>query len=362
MAGPIPVKHASPSYSLLSQPMDEAALLFATGQPDAAIRILNTALSTSLPHTTELERRVWQMLLELHEAQGQRTEFDGAALAYAQRFETSPPQWRPSLPASKMIAHEPAAESSLVLALRDRLDASAQASFSQWQQRATTATRVTLDLAPATAVDLAGCQLLLALLADWQQRGLQVDLRPCDGLLAMLRALIQSGRRDEDDAGWRLLIELLRVAADVERYEDACLAYSLTYEMSPPAAPPPAINDPDIPGRRQAGTLASRHPPLKRGFASATAFPLPEVITLPIDPLLAALRAHAQQQAADPVLALDASRLRRIDFHAAANLQASMAELAAGKPVEWQGVSFLVSTLLQLTSGSAMPGIINRKP
>ncbi len=357
-------RQAGTADSMLSQHMDEAALLFATAQPDAAIRVLSKALGAAQPGPTERERRAWYMLLELHEALSQRAAFDGTALAYAQRFETSPPQWRSPVPAPKMIAQEHAANARLVLALRDRLDAGAQASFAQWRQRSAAATRVTLDLASVTAVELDGCRRLLALLADWQQRGLRVELRPCDTLLAMLRERIQSGRRDEDDAGWRLLIELLRLAGDVERYEDACLAYSLTYEMSPPAAPPPVINDHDLfsANRSQGGAPASRHPPVTQGVPSSAAFRLPEIIDLPIDALLIALRVHAPQQDENPVLALDASCLQRIDFHAAAPLQSAMTELAAGKPVEWQGVSFLVSTLLQLTSSSTMPGIINRKP
>lgn len=351
--------------TLLSQRMDEAALLFATDQPEAAARLLDTLLVTPLPYATDTERRAWWMLLELHEAQGQQDGFDRTALAYAQRFEASPPQWPSRSAAPQMIAREPQAAAPLVLRLRDRLDASAQAVMTQWQQCSATVTELTLELAPVNAVDLAGCHLLLAVLADWQQRGMQVDLRPCAAMLTMLRELIQSGRRDEDDAGWRLLIELLRLAGDVERYEDACLAYSLTYEMSPPAAPPPVISDrsPYSADPRSAATQATHRHPAKPGAVTSAAFPLPEIITFPIDPLLVPLRAHVRQSGANmPSLVLDANRLQRIDFHAAGPLQSSLAELVAGKPVEWQGVSFLVSTLLQLTSSSAMPGIINRKP
>ena len=99
------------------------------------------------------------------------------------------------------------------------------------------------------------------------------------------------------------------------------------------------------------------------GLTTSLAFTLPELVTMPIDGLLVALRAHMRQSAASTqALVLDAQRLQRIDFHAASALQASLTELAAGKPVEWQGVSFLVSTLLQLTCGNAMPKIINRQP
>lgn len=339
--------------ALLSQHIDEAALLFATEQPDAAAGLLSAALATPQPLASEVERRAWWLLLELHQARGQQADFDRAALAYAQRFEASPPQWTAPHEEPQLQVRESAPAAPLLLSLRGALTADAQPTLLQWRQRSATATDINLDLAHVTAVDLAGCHLLLDLFADWLQQGTRVQLRACDGIRAMLHAFIQSGRRDADDAGWRLLIELLRLAGDVERYEDACLAYSLTFEMSPPAAPPPVCIDRDW---SAAGTSPAT-------VSGTTAFALPEVITMPIDPVLVALRAHVRQ-AGDgmPALVLDARRLQRIDFHAASILQSALAELAAGKPVEWQGVSFLVSTLLQLTCGSAMPGIINRMP
>ncbi len=372
---------------LLAQYIDEAALLFATEQPDAAARLLSAALETRLHEASEIEQRAWWMLLELHQARGQQGDFDRAALAYAQRFEASPPQWTALHEEPQLRVRDSTPAAPLLLSLRGALSADAQPTLLQWRQRSATTNDINLDLAQVTSVDLAGCHLLLDLFSDWQQRSTCVQLRACDSLRVMLHALIQSGRRDADDAGWRLLIELLRLAGDVERYEDACLAYSLTFEMSPPAAPPPVANDPS---KLASGTRAThRHRTGSGAGAGAisgtskaasaganagsgarpapanatTAFALPEVITMPIDPVLVALRAHVRQAGADmPALVLDAHKLQRIDFHAASVLQSALTELAAGKTVEWQGVSFLVSTLLQLTCGSAMPGIINRMP
>ncbi len=373
----------------LARQLDEAALLYATEQAEAAISVLHAALAMPLPPATDAEQRAWWMLLELHEALGQQTAFDRTALAYAQRFETSPPQWRPRATGAAIHQRDvhtrdaptraiPTAPSPL-LRLQGSLDAGVEAMLAQWQRQHPMATELTLDLASVTAVALPGCHSLLSMLEACQQRGIRVQLRPCEAILTLLRTLIQSGRRDDDDAGWRLLIELLRLAGDVERYEDACLAYSLTYEVSPPAvavpanvpaAAPATINDqhlsagPPAAGRDAAtnATRADRHATKARP-ASHTAFVLPDTITLPVDGLLVALRAHVRHAAADaPALVLDARGLQRIDFHAAAALQASLVELAAGKPVEWQGVSFLVSTLLRLSCGNTMPGIINRKP
>ncbi len=366
--------HPVTPAALLSQHIDEAALLFATGQPDAAISLLQSAVAQPTPSAPELEQRAWWMLLELQQAMNRPTEFDRIALAYAQRFEASPPQWRatarsastsspPAISATSAstaattTAAGMAGTSTGTLMLRGMLDASTQSQLSGWRQRHPDATELMLDLSRATAIDLAGCNALLSMLAQCQQQCMRVRLYHGDLMLRLLRELIQAGRRDADDAGWRLLIELLRLTGDTERYEDACLAYSLTYEVSPPSALAPAIG-----GNADGGALTMALPARELPYAAPAAFILPASIAMPIDSLLAALRSHLQRHATATALVLDASRLLHIEFHAASPLQRALAQLAAGKTVEWRGVSFLVSTLLQLTSDSAMPGIINRKP
>ncbi len=242
----------------------------------------------------------------------------------------------------------------MVKVLRGPLDDSAQPLLAQWRQQAAAGAgqELDLDLGPVTAVDLAGCHALLELLAHWHLHGVRVRLHSCEGLLAMLRESTQAAPPDGnggDDASWELMIELLRLAGDVARYEEACLAYSLNFERSPPVAAAPA-------------TPATPTPFERRTFASP-AFLLPALISLPVDPLLAALQAHAQQAGlAGDSWVLDASGLSRIDFHAVSPLLEGMSRLAGGKTVEWRGVSFLVSTLLHLTRGKLAPRIINRKP
>ncbi len=413
----LPGQTASPLRSL-AQRIDEAAILFATGQDDAAACLLHDALALPLPQPTALENQAWRMLLALHEATGRQSDFDHVALAYAQRFETSPPQWRlprsvtaietpsgpdlaargehhfrldsrsegrfdkgldnrsdnrsviwpdipPGITAAMPRTDTRAATAPALLALRGRLDASVTTSLARWRQTAVSGpasgpiteagAEITLDLSAVNAVDLEGCRALLTVMEAWRKDHRPVRLRPCERLLQGLRELIKAGRRDADDAGWLLLIELLRVAGDVERYEDACLAYSLTYEMSPPVAPSPVPSP--------ASTQIAVSAPILHG-ASCPAFVLPEHIALPVDPLLSRLRAHAGHAlvAQQALLVLDAGRLQRVAFHAAHPLLAGIAQLAGGKPVEWREVSVLVSTLLTLTAGDVAPRIINRKP
>jgi len=151
----------------------------------------------------------------------------------------------------------------------------------------------------------------------------------------MLRATVQQGRREDDDAAWRLLIELLRISGDEVGYEDACVAYCLTYELSPPA-------------------------PLGLVISAGEAVPdllLPEQIRYPVDDLLERLRASAKALEA---IVLNGRQLRLIEFNAAAPLLAGVADLAQGKTVEWRAMPHLVSVLLQLISGDRKLQISHR--
>jgi hypothetical protein len=67
-------------------PVDEAAILYASGQSDMAERLLTNILPKG-------DRRAWHMLFDLYAIQNREKEFERLALAYAMRFETSPPVW-----------------------------------------------------------------------------------------------------------------------------------------------------------------------------------------------------------------------------------------------------------------------------
>lgn len=81
----------------LSQCIEEAAILFASEQPDAALALLSNAITT--PTGEAQDQLAWWMLFDLCQLGDRQAEFEQLALAYASRFETSPPQWN-----SKMMS------------------------------------------------------------------------------------------------------------------------------------------------------------------------------------------------------------------------------------------------------------------
>lgn len=314
----------------IEQHIIEASILYANRQPKAAASLLLDAVA--LPNHHGAEPTAWQMLLELASLDRDKAGFEQLALRYAERFETSPPQWRASHP-----AHTHRLPASPTLAFRGKLIGNSVPALMQLEQAAASHSQCVVDLCNVTELDVAGCSALLAVFSRWQQDAKRTKVAYSPTLIHMLREQLQQGRPDDNDAAWRLLIELLRVSGDDVSYEDACVAYCLTYELSPPAPMGLVMH--------QAPTHAD--------------LMLPEQIGHPVDALLESLRTGAKK--VDHIV-LNGGALRLIEFNAAAPLLAGVSAIARGKTVEWREMLHLTSTLLQLISGEGKLKISHRLP
>ena len=314
----------------IEQCIYEASILYANQKPNAAASLLLEAVAQTNGHAAE--PIAWQMLLELASLDSNQDRFEALALRYAERFETSPPQWR-----SRHHTSSSSVLSTPTLAFRGKLLGSSAPALAQLEQAAASHSQLVVDLRSITELDITGCSALLALLSRWHLEGKRTSVVCGPTLIDMLRAQLQQGRRDDNDAAWRLLIELLRVSGDDVSYEDACVAYCLTYELSPPAP---------------MGLAMHQAPPVADLM-------LPEQISYPVDVLLESLRTRAKPL--DNIV-LNCRQLRLIEFNAAAPLLAGVAEMARGKTVEWRDMLHLTSTLLQLISGEGQLKISHRMP
>ena len=319
----------------LRQTIEEAAILFGSGQTAAARELLTVAISQANDHPDE--NLAWRLLLELHEFDADQVAFEQRALAYAQRFETSPPPWQHAntLSTGATISKLPS------LSFRGKLSGSSGPMLNHLFQMGCQHQRFRLEFINVSEVDLAGCSSLLHTLTLWQSQSCEVSVQNAHALTGKIRALIQPGRRDDDDAGWRLLMELLWLMQATTEYEAICLDYSITYEVSPP-----------LPRSSQ---IPLQDP--KPG-SSSQAFIMPATIEMPVDHLLASIDTHAQSL---DRMVLDCAGLRRVDFNAAAPLLAGLNRLASIKTVELRHTSFLVAVLLQLVGGNGKLNIIHRK-
>lgn len=320
----------------LSQCLDEAALLFMNHQIDAARDLLLQA--RTLPGDEPERRQIWWMLLELALEQNHPEFFDEMALDYAHVFETSPPQWK------SLTDSAPDSNSALpIINFRGKLTRNSRPALQQLQQAGSKHSPFCVEFGTIAEADLDGCALLLQVFAQWQRQHCSFRIAGGDLLTAAIKPLIQPGRRDDNDAAWRLLIEMMRLMNRHPEHESLCIDYCVTYEVSPPS-----------------DALAERtavNPVAPMG--SASTFLLPGYIALPLDELLAQLQHHAQTV---DRITLDAHRLVRLELSAAAPWLNGVHRIAGSKPVECRNIGFLVARLLTLVGGNSPLTIIHRKP
>lgn len=326
-AGVAPAEHDIPPQAAApaSAPaIDESAILYANGQPDAAEQLLRACL----PTLGRAERLPWWMLFDLYQADGREEAFESVAIDYASHFETSPPAWKP-LPAAPAAtaAARPGPGLTAVEAFAPRIDASVAAPLKRVLDAPAPVVR--LDFGRVTAIDADGAACLLAALQQLRGAGRELVLAGADTLLATLRPLLAIGQRDASPAPWLLLLELLLLTGREKQFEEAAMDYCVTYEVSPPSFEAPLY-------------VSTAAPAPGHGDR----FMLPAVVSGPETSLLAAIDAYALER---ETLVLDCSRLARIDYAGAGSLLARLdAHGAAGRAVELRELNHLVATLLRL--------------
>jgi len=309
--------------------VDESAILYANGQNEAAEQLLQDALDTLGKH----ERLPWWMLFDLYQAEGREQAFESVAIDYASQFETSPPPWKP-------LAGPDAARPTAVVAVTEVFDAKLDATVALRLKRVLDATTPTvrLDFGKVRAVDPHGAACLLDALQTLRKSERELVLAGADTLLATLRPMLSIGVRQDSEAPWLLLLELLLLTGQEKEFEETAMDYCVTYEVSPPSFEAP----------RHVSTAATAAVP-----AEGDRFMLPAAVTALDGALFDAIGAYAQGRA---VLVLDCSRLARVDYAGAGLLQSRLeAHAAAGQRVELRELNHLVTALLRLMGiGSAI--------
>lgn len=324
--------------------IEEAAILFANGQIAVAEQILRDALQDeTLGAAMPI---AWCMLLDLYQVTGRREPFDTLSIAYASKFETSPPAWidAPSLSASNVPLQKPAATPSVVFT--GLLDAQISKQLARAQKLAADHPLLRLEFTRITAVDPIGCGLLLRVLKKLQKSELELILVGAPELAQKIRAILEVGRRDETEAPWLLLLEILRLLNREQEFEESSIDYCVTFEVSPPAFAAPHTKI----------STANDDPAIE---SLGSGFSMPLVIDgNDVRALTTAIAAYAASH--DPVM-LDCSRLARLDFSAAGQLLNQLAPLTSGKSIELHNVNFLIVPLLYVLELQHVVRIFPRK-
>ena len=308
-------------------PVQEVAMYWARGDEEAAIATLERFLADNAA-----SKEAWWVLFDMLRARGERRRFEEAALAYALRFDCSPPALAP---AEERIQAGPP-----LLLLPERLDAAAMSSLQDKALRlAKVSGSLRLDASRLRLIEPAGAALFLALMKKLINKGVRFQWRRLDlALSAIERA--RSAAAD-DRALWELEIVWRTAAGQLDRAEALVLAFAETFE----AIPPVWMSEPE-----RVGCETATQPEAERESAPACGDLVLEgdlderSIGEVVQEILAFARDH-------DVIVLDCDALRRVDFVAAGMLYNAFAALKGqGKQVILRNVSQVVNALFQVLS------------
>jgi ABC-type transporter Mla MlaB component len=318
--------------------VEEAAILYANGQAEAA----EQALRACLDGECRSERQPWWMLFDLYQATGREPEFESIAIDYASHFETSPPAYSPAYSPAYLSAYASLAAQSAsqpfggvtpTATLSGKLDAAIGAQLARVLTPSSGAL-VRLEFGAIAAATPEGCAILLKTLQTLRKEGRELVVAGADHLLAVLRPMLAIGDRGAGEAPWLLLLELLLLMNREKDFEETAMDYCVTFEVSPPSF--------EAPARAAVSVGAS----VGSGVASGDRFLLPGLVDGDGAALLKAIEAYAAQHSA---LVLDCSRLARIDYAAANALGARLRQLAVNeRSIELRDLNHLVAALLRL--------------
>jgi anti-anti-sigma regulatory factor len=219
----------------LGPSLENAALMFAHGNPNAATAALVHALDTS-------ERKqplVWMCLFDLFARAGDRASFDDLALKFVVQFERSAPAWdemvgRQNIAAKPVAAAAGRARVMLRGGLSDPTLPSISILLETSKQKSSPTQRMDVDINELDGVDDTCGVLIAGALAGLRRRGVFVSFRGLDAAINRLGAPLQPMLR-ERKGQWYLVLELLQWSGYHEKFEDRAVDFAVTFEISPPS-------------------------------------------------------------------------------------------------------------------------------
>lgn len=333
------------SSSEAAQVVEEAAILFANDQAGMAEQLLQDA--TQDEALNKQERTAWWMLFDLYQIAGKQDEFETLSINYASKFETSPPTWIVGGAHEKQASTAERKGAIPAVPFTGKLDGNIIKLLERAQKLGENSQVLRLEFSRVTEVDPVGCGLLLRILNKLQSSEHDLILVGALELIEKIRSILQVGRRDETEAPWLLMLELLRLLNSEKEFEESSIDYCITFEVSPPAFVAP----------KNKVTTAADEP--GAGDAISDSFMMPSVIDGSTEQLLTAINLFAMEH--NPAV-LDCSRLNRVDFSAAGQLLSGLAPLCGqGKTIELHNVNHLVNTLFNVMGLKDIALIVPRK-
>ncbi len=311
--------------------LEEAAILFATGQNQVAEQMLRSVIEQdNLGTATPI---AWFMLFDFYQIERNQIAFDSLSLDYAGKYETSPPVWRDV--EAPIVKEEKAGQAKATPSLNfpAQLDGDIIKSLQKLKTMSEQSQLLKLDFGRVKMVDPIGCGLLLRAMRKLQKTKHDLIVVGAQNLTEQIRSILQVGRRDETEAPWLLLLEILQLLQLKEAFEESSIDYCVTFEVSPPAF--------EAPLNKVTTAVAE---PNQAQEVEDDRFMMPKSIDAKTDEVVNAIIDHAKNH--DRII-LDCAQLERVEFGASAQLLNGLVPIIGDqdKRIEFQDVNYLVMHL-----------------
>jgi anti-anti-sigma regulatory factor len=223
----------------LGPSLENAALMFAHGNPSAATAALSHALDTE----ERAKPLVWMCLFDLLARSNERAMFDELALKFVVQFERSAPAWdeltgnRTAGPAKPGAAVVGKARSLFRGDVSDTATPALVALMEASKLKTPTTQRLEVEINELDTVSDDCGMLLAGALAALRRKGVFVSFRGLDGAIHRLGAKLQAGEKTLK-GHWYLVLELLQWSGSSDKFEDRAVDFAVTFEISPPSWEP----------------------------------------------------------------------------------------------------------------------------
>lgn len=319
---------------------EQAAVLYANGQDDAARALLEDAVHV---HRSGPGERLWLMLFDLYRQLGQKSAFEALGIEFARAFEKSPPVWRDGTK-PRTLAKVAAVGN---LAFRGDLLGSNDAGFLALSQAIEKNPKLRVDFSKVKQIDAAGCGRLMKQMQLVRKAKRDLELLGRDHLGVQLEQCVETGRADNAEC-WLLILELLQLQGLQEAFDEVAINYAITFEVSPPSWEPKRV--------------AATEPVLENLAEGAEDDAHPSAFTLSGDikgSRFGDLPAFAEVH--DPVV-IDCLAVTRMDFVSAGALLNVLTPVRrGGKEIIFRHPSHLVAELFGVIGLKAVSSIVFAK-
>ena len=321
--------------------IEDTVILFANGQVEQALATLSRAVRDEELGGFALQG--WLMLFDLYQHLGMAAEFEVLALKFTVRFERSPPMWlearehRDTVLAPVDIGN---------FALSGVLSKASAPELEKLRSIAVARKALRVECGKLDGFDGPGCGLLRDALFSLRESGKEVLLSEEARFLRLLEDACRPKRIETDSAVWALLFEIYRTLDFKDRFEEAAVNFAVTFEVSPPS------------WESKRGAEAKRAVLARPLEAADQALAFSGELVGASDALAEQLRDWA---AANNMLVIDISRVRRVDFVTAGLIFKVLSKLSKdGTTIQIRGASELIHALFRVMGIDKVARIIPR--